>query len=190
MVACQTWYGFAKQSTGSESSTAREDDILPYNGWANDFTKLQFSEQPRYAKNHTKNGVVSNMVETGGLDLTMVQPPRKPAAGKCPPDTCISMGSSPCSFMNSKKATPNGVACLLLAIVGDVVREIDNLVVPIIHAHSVSHLLDKQEVSDFFFRYSLSHGFPHDRNNLRSPDVPAGLCHKAFHYPQRHNHTS
>ena len=49
---------------------------------------------------------------------------------------------------------------------------------------------DKLEASDFFFRYSLSHGFPHDRNNLRSPDVPAGLCHKAFHYPQRHNHTS
>ena len=49
---------------------------------------------------------------------------------------------------------------------------------------------DELEVSDFFFRYSLSHGFPHDRNNLRSPDVPAGLCHKAFHYPQRHNHTS
>ena len=48
----------------------------------------------------------------------------------------------------------------------------------------------KLEVSDFFFRYSLSHGFPHDRNNLRSPDAPAGLCHKAFHYPQRHNHTS
>ena len=48
----------------------------------------------------------------------------------------------------------------------------------------------KLEVSDFFFRYSLSHGFPHDRNNLRSPDVPAGLCHKAFHYPQRDNHTS
>ena len=48
----------------------------------------------------------------------------------------------------------------------------------------------KLEVSDFFFRYSLFHGFPHDRNNLRSPDVPAGLCHKAFHYPQRHNHTS
>ena len=48
----------------------------------------------------------------------------------------------------------------------------------------------KLEVSDFFFRYSLSHGFPHDRNNLRSPDAPAGLCHMAFHYPQRHNHTS
>ena len=30
----------------------------------------------------------------------------------------------------------------------------------------------------------------HDRNNLRSPDAPAGLCHKAFHYSQRHNHTS
>ena len=48
----------------------------------------------------------------------------------------------------------------------------------------------KPEVSDFFFRYSLSLGFPHDRNNPRSPDVPAGLCHKAFHYPQRDNHTS
>ena len=31
---------------------------------------------------------------------------------------------------------------------GDVVREIDNLVVPIIHAHSVSHLLDKLEFSN------------------------------------------
>ena len=51
-------------------------------------------------------------------------------------------------------------------------------------------LTDKSKVSDFFFRYSLSHGFPHDRNNLRSPDVPAGLCRKAFHYPQRHNYTS
>ena len=30
----------------------------------------------------------------------------------------------------------------------------------------------KLEISDFFFRYSLSHGFPHDRNNLRSLDVP------------------
>ena len=58
-----------------------------------------------------------------------------------------------------------------------------------LHLHD-SHLPCKLEVSDFFFRYSLSHGFPHDRNNLRSPDVPAGLCHKAFHYPQRHNHTS
>lgn len=55
---------------------------------------------------------------------------------------------------------------------------------------STAPLFGKSEVSDFFFRYSLSHGFPHDRNNLRSPDVPAGLCHKAFHYPQRHNHTS
>ena len=44
--------------------------------------------------------------------------------------------------------------------------------------------------NDFFFRYFLSHGFPHDRNNPRSPDVPAELCHKAFHYPQRDNHTS
>ena len=26
-------------------------------------------------------------------------------------------------------------------------------------------LFDKLEVSDFFFRYSLSLGFPHDRNN-------------------------
>ena len=42
------------------------------------------------------------------------------------------------------------------------------------------YLFDKLEVSDFFFRYSLSLGFPHDRNNPRSPDVPAGLCHKAF----------
>ena len=25
---------------------------------------------------------------------------------------------------------------------------------------------DKLEASDFFFRYSLSHEFPHDRNNL------------------------
>ena len=49
---------------------------------------------------------------------------------------------------------------------------------------------DKLEVSDFFFRYSLSLGFPHDRNNPQSPDVPAELCHKAFHYPQRDNHTS
>ena len=30
MVSRQTWYGFAQQSTGSESSTAREDDILPF----------------------------------------------------------------------------------------------------------------------------------------------------------------
>ena len=44
--------------------------------------------------------------------------------------------------------------------------------------------------NDFFFLYFLSLGFPHDRNNPRSPDVPAGLCHKAFHYPQRDNHTS
>ena len=54
--------------------------------------------------------------------------------------------------------------------------------------HIIYH--HKLEVNDFFFRYSLSHGFPHDRNNLQSPDAPAGLCHKAFHYPQRHNHTS
>ena len=27
--------------------------------------------------------------------------------------------------------------------------------------------------NDFFFRYSLSLGFPHDRNNPQSPDVPA-----------------
>ena len=44
--------------------------------------------------------------------------------------------------------------------------------------------------NDFFFRYFLSLGFPHGRNNPRSPDVPAGLCHQAFHYPQRDNHTS
>ena len=44
--------------------------------------------------------------------------------------------------------------------------------------------------NDFFFLYFLSLGFPHDRNNPRSPDVPAGLCHKAFHYPQRDMHTS
>ena len=44
--------------------------------------------------------------------------------------------------------------------------------------------------NDFFFRYFLSLGFPHDRNNPQSPDVPAELCHKAFHYPQRDNHTS
>ena len=44
--------------------------------------------------------------------------------------------------------------------------------------------------NDFFSRYFLSLGFPHGRNNPRSPDVPAGLCHKAFHYPQRDNHTS
>ena len=44
--------------------------------------------------------------------------------------------------------------------------------------------------NDFFSLYFLSLGFPHDRNNPRSPDVPAGLCHKAFHYPQRDNHTS
>ena len=56
--------------------------------------------------------------------------------------------------------------------------------------YGMIYLFDKLEVSDFFFRYSLSLGFPHDRNNPRSPDVPAGLCHKAFHYPQRHNHTS
>ena len=44
--------------------------------------------------------------------------------------------------------------------------------------------------NDFFSLYFLSLGFPHDRNNPRSPDVPAELCHKAFHYPQRDNHTS
>ena len=44
--------------------------------------------------------------------------------------------------------------------------------------------------NDFFSLYFLSLGFPHDRNNPRSPDVPAGLCHKAFHYPQRDMHTS
>ena len=44
--------------------------------------------------------------------------------------------------------------------------------------------------NDFFFLYFLSLGFPHGRNNPRSPDVPAGLCHKAFHYPQKDNHTS
>ena len=44
--------------------------------------------------------------------------------------------------------------------------------------------------NDFFPLYFLSLGFPHDRNNPRSPDVPAGLCHKAFHYPQRDNHIS
>ena len=51
---------------------------------------------------------------------------------------------------------------------------------------AVGHLL----FTDFFFLYFLSLGFPHDRNNPRSPDVPAELCHKAFHYPQRDNHTS
>ena len=44
--------------------------------------------------------------------------------------------------------------------------------------------------NDFFSLYSLFLGFPHDRNNPRSPDVPAELCHKAFHYPQRDMHTS
>lgn len=34
----------------------------------------------------------------------------------------------------------------LRARLGDVVRKIDNLVVPIIHAHSVSHLLAKLEL--------------------------------------------
>ena len=52
------------------------------------------------------------------------------------------------------------------------------------------HRNNKFLFNDFFFRYSLSHGFPHDRNNLRLLDAPAGLCHKAFHYPQRDNHTS
>ena len=51
---------------------------------------------------------------------------------------------------------------------------------------AVGHFL----FTDFFSLYFLSLGFPHDRNNPRSPDVPAGLCHKAFHYPQRDNHTS
>ena len=61
---------------------------------------------------------------------------------------------------------------------------------PCLFKYATFNEIYKLEVSDFFFRYSLSHGFPHDRNNLRSPDAPAGLCHKAFHYPQRHNHTS
>ena len=44
--------------------------------------------------------------------------------------------------------------------------------------------------NDFFFLYFLSLGFPHDRNNPRSPDAPAELFRKAFHYPQRDNHIS
>lgn len=52
------------------------------------------------------------------------------------------------------------------------------------------HRSNKFLINNFFFLYFLSHGFPHDRNNPRLPDVPAGLFHKAFHYPQRDNHTS
>ena len=33
MVPCPKSYEFAQQSTYPESSTAREDDILPYIGW-------------------------------------------------------------------------------------------------------------------------------------------------------------
>ena len=42
MVHCPVLYEFAQQCTGLGSPTAREDDILPYIGWENVFTKLQF----------------------------------------------------------------------------------------------------------------------------------------------------
>ena len=35
------------------------------------------------------------------------------------------------------------------------------------------HRSNKFLFNDFFFRYFLSLGFPHDRNNPQSPDVPA-----------------
>ena len=47
MVHRPALYEFAQQNTGLGSYTAREDDILPYNGWANDFVKLQFAELTR-----------------------------------------------------------------------------------------------------------------------------------------------
>ena len=93
----------------------------------------------------------------------------------------FTIGGNLTSGLKNMYGMIGGMLAFILALIG---------ILNFLNTMAASILSRKQEFSDFFFRYSLSHGFPHDRNNLRSPDVLAGLCHKAFHYPQRHNHTS
>ena len=53
------------------------------------YNQIHMIKLTLYLKKKCKPLENQGLVETTGLDLIMEQPPRKPAAGNCPLDSCI-----------------------------------------------------------------------------------------------------